>query len=202
MILLTVAISHATKWEHYVIVTTFLGVTLIFSKLPLMSVVKEMKPLFFLFVVMLLLNRWHLAGRLTLMLMCSLLMIGTTPLSTLRNTIQWYLRPVPFISEVQVATIVNLIFVLVPMIFHNHMESMNSQKARCVQLRKHPVQKVKLATLPLLNRTLKRADALMEAMEARCYSLTRTGGLFKTKPTDWLLLFFCFSLLFGILVTS
>jgi len=202
MILLTVAVSRGTRWEHYVIITGILGLGLIFSKLPLKTILKEMKPLFLILFVILVLNRWHLAGRVILMLMASLLMVGTTPLSVIRNTIQWCLRPIPFVPEVQVATIINLTFVMIPVIFDHVAGLLDSQKARCVQLRKNPIQRVRLLVLPLLNRTLRQADALTYAMEARCYSQNRTGGTFKTNPIDWLILFLCFFLWAAIFTTS
>lgn len=86
--------------------------------------------------------------------------------------------PVPFIPEVQVATMINLTFLLIPVIFDNYSEMMSAQKSRCIQLRKNPIKRVNFIVFPLLSRTLRRADEIVYAMESRCYCEERTRAIF------------------------
>ena len=191
MLLLIISINNSSEWYHYIIVMCSISLALIGSKLPFITIFKEMKLFIVMITVALVMTRWHLACRLILMLMVSTVMVGTTPLPTIKHTIEWYLRPIPFIPEVQIATIINLTFVLLPGIFDSYAEMMNAGKARCIELRKNPVKRIKFIAFPLLTRSLRRADALVNAMESRCYSEIRTQAIFKTNKVDWVMLTVC-----------
>ncbi|MCL2295057.1 MAG: energy-coupling factor transporter transmembrane protein EcfT [Spirochaetes bacterium] len=142
------------------------------------------------------------AGRLILILMVCTVMTGTTSLLAFKNTIEWFLRPIPFIPEVRVATIINLVFVLIPVIFDTYTEMMNAQKSRCVGLRKNPFKRVSFIAFPLLSRTLRRADEIVYAMESRCYSETRTRAEFRTNKIDWLVFSVCLAILLFVIFIS
>ena len=200
MLLLTLAISLAISWQHYIVLIVVTAIALAVSKLPLMTMLKEMKFFAVIVVIVLVMNGWPFAGRLVLMLMISTVMAGTTSLVTVKNVIEWYLRPIPFVPEVRIATIINLIFVLIPVIFDNYLELMNAGKARCIDMQKNPIKKVKFIVFPLLSRTLRRADAIVYAMEARCYSEIRTRAVFKTNKADWFILAICLMSLIAIIL--
>jgi len=191
LLLLIIAVSLATEWYHYLISMCVIGVALAVAKLPLFIMLKEMKFFAVMIVMILLMSGIHFAGRLALMVLISTVMAGTTPLSTLKNAIEWYLRPIPFVPEVRIAMMINLTFVLIPVIFDQYLEMMNAQKARGIQLNKNPIRRVKLMVMPLLTRTLGRADTLVHAMEARCYSEVRTRVIFETSKVDWLMFMVC-----------
>ncbi|MCL1991144.1 MAG: energy-coupling factor transporter transmembrane protein EcfT [Defluviitaleaceae bacterium] len=192
LFVLTFSATLASGWLSFLILLSLLSCGLVVSKLPLVTLMKEMKLLAVMLIIVFLTNGFHFASRLILMMLISVLMSGTTSLTTVKNTIEWYLRPIPFIPEVRIATMINLTFVLIPMIFDNYLEMTDAQKARCVTLRKNPIRRIKWLVFPLLSRTLRRADELIYAMEARCYSETRTRATFKpTHRLDWLILALC-----------
>lgn len=195
MLLLTLSASFATKWQHYLIPICVACLALWMAKLPVITIFKEMKFFAVMIVIVFMMSSLHHASHLLFMMLIATVMAGTTPLITIKNVIEWYLRPVPFIPETRIAMIINLTFVLIPLIFDNYLEMINAGKARGMELRKNPIEKIKLIVFPLLNRTLRRADELVHAMESRCYSETRTRVIFKTNKADWLILMACIAVL-------
>lgn len=195
MLLLVTAVSLATSWYHYFMLMCVIVTSLLVSKLPLITMLKKMKILIIMIIIVLVISGFYFAGRLGLMILISTIMASTTSLSTIKNAIEWYLRPIPFVPEVKVAMMMNLVFVLIPVIFDNHTEMVNAQKARGIELNKNPIIRIKLTVIPLLVRTFRRADELVYAMEARCYSEVRTRAVFETNKIDWLLLLLCIAIL-------
>ena len=76
----------------------------------------------------------------------------------------------------------------IPVILHQVRETVEAQKARCVEKRKNPMDRLKKIGLPLLRRTFQTADDLAVAMEARCYSENRTDPEFTANLRDWVVL--------------
>jgi energy-coupling factor transporter transmembrane protein EcfT len=140
------------------------------------------------------------AGRLLIVLLVSMVITGTTPLMKFRDAVEWYLRPVPFVPEARVATMINLTFLLIPVILDSFREMMDAQNSRCVQLRKNPVKRIKFLVFPLIDQTLRRADEIAYAMEARCYSEIRTRTAFKCGKIDWLMLAISLAVFFFVLL--
>ena len=191
MLLLTISASMASKWHHYLVLLSVIGLSLMLSKLPFITILKEMKFFAIIIAIVLIMNSWLFAGRLILMLLISIVIAGTTSLQTLSNAIEWYLRPIPFVPASRIAMIIKLTFALIPMIFDHYLEMTHAQKARCIQLNKKPIRRVKLIVFPLLTRTLRQADSLICAMESRSYSEVRTKPTFKINKEDWLILLVC-----------
>ena len=211
MILLSLSASLASGPLYYLVLLCLIGSALFFAKLPLFALLKDMKFFALIMVIVFVSNAFNVpgepipgfplqsvsmegiilglrfAGRLILIVMICTVMTGTTSLWAFKNVIEWYLRPLPFIPAARVATMINLTFVLLPVIFDSYTEITNAQKARCVELRKNPVKRVGFIAFPLLGNTLRRADELVYAMESRCYSEARTPAVFKTNKIDWLL---------------
>lgn len=220
MLLMSLSASLATDWWHYFAALVLAAFALVISKLPIFALLKDMRFFAVIILIVFITNAFTIkgdplpyfpirgvsvqgiimglrfAGRLILIIMVCTIMTGTTSLFTFRNVVEWYLRPVPFIPEVRVATMINLTFVLLPVIFDSCTEMMNAQKSRCVELRKNPFKKVNFIVFPLLTRTLQRADEIVYAMESRCYSEVRTRAVFKTSLVDWCIFAVCASLLF------
>jgi biotin transport system permease protein len=115
-------------------------------------------------------------------------MTGTTSLITLRNVVEWYLRPLPFVPASRIAMMINLTFVFIPVIFDTVSEMLNAQKSRCVENRKNPLRRVMLIAYPLLFQTFRRTEEIILAMEARCYSEDRTRAVFAATIKDWFIL--------------
>lgn len=191
LLLLTFTVGRAFVWQQYLLLLCIIGFALVVSKLPVITIFKELKMVLIMIIVILIMGDIFFASRLILMMMITTVMIGTTSLSTIKHTIEWFLRPIPFVPEVRIATIINLVFVLIPVIFDNYLEMKNAQKARCIKLRKNPFTRVSFVVFPLLSRTLRRADSLVHAMESRCYSEVRTQALLKSCKIDWLIIILC-----------
>jgi energy-coupling factor transporter transmembrane protein EcfT len=60
-----------------------------------------------------------------------------------------------------------------------------AQGARCVELRRNPVKRLSFLVFPFFGRTLRRADEMVWAMEARCYAEERTRVVFQARKRDW-----------------
>jgi len=224
MLLLSLSASFAYEWQHYLAPLCLVAAALIAAKLPIVALLKDMRffaviisivfatnaltiagdpiPGFFIESVSMqgVVRGLRFAGRLVLIIMVCTVVTGTTSLQTFKNVIEWCLRPIPFIPEARVATMISLTFVLIPVIFDSYAEMMSAQKSRCIELRKNIIKRLNFIVFPLLDRTLRRADEIVHAMESRCYSETRTGALFKTNKADWLILAICVAVLFFVLL--
>ncbi|MCL6589283.1 MAG: energy-coupling factor transporter transmembrane protein EcfT [Firmicutes bacterium] len=214
MILFAIATSITTQIINLTILTLVIVIILVSSKLPLMRMITEIRRFLFFIGIVVVVNSFSVPGtpiaglpilglsweglrcgvfygwRLILIILISTILAGTTSLSLLKNVIEWFLRPAPFIRETSVATMFGLTFVLIPLVFDQASEMMEAQKARCIEGRKNPVKKVMFLIFPLLFQMLLRVDEMVQAMESRCYSDVRTKAVFKTNFNDWLFLIF------------
>ena len=127
---------------------------------------------------------WHLA----FIVLLGFTLISTTRPSEIKAAVQWFLKPVPFIPEQKVAIMMGLILRFVPVIFDQAAETVEAQKARCVQNRKNPVYRLIKLGFPLMRRTFERADDLVAAMEARGFTENRTDPELVSHRRDWIAL--------------
>ena len=126
--------------------------------------------------------------RLFLVVLVGLLFVSTTRPSQIKVAVEWFLKPVPFISGRRVATMLSLVMRFIPVILNQAKETAEAQKARCVENRKNPIYRFKTIGFPLLRRTFETAEELAVAMEARCYSENRTEPEFAARLRDWMVL--------------
>jgi biotin transport system permease protein len=126
--------------------------------------------------------------RLAIIVLLGLTFIATTRPSEIKAAIQLFLKPIPFISEQTVATMLSLIMRFIPVIFNQSRETAMAQKARGIDNRKNPVARLIRLGLPLLRRTFENAQNLAVAMEARCYTPNRTDPELVCRRRDWLAL--------------
>jgi len=223
MLLLSLSASFALKLPHYLVPISLIMLAIWAAKLPFGALLKDMRFFGVLILIVFISNAFlipgepipnfpianisqqgvitglRFAGRLTLIIMACSVISGTTSLSSLRNAVEWILRPFPFISEVRIATMVSLTFILIPLIFDNYIEIMDAQKSRCIQLQKKPALRIKYISFPLLTQTFRRADEIINAMESRNYSEVRTQVELYTKKADWLILALCAAVLLFVL---
>jgi hypothetical protein len=68
-------------------------------------------------------------------------------------------------------------------------ETAEAQRARCLDNRKNPLDRLVRLGFPLIRRTFEQADRLIVAMEARCYSENRTEPALCATRKDWMALF-------------
>jgi energy-coupling factor transporter transmembrane protein EcfT len=124
--------------------------------------------------------------RLFLVVLAGLLFVSTTKPSEIKAAVEWFLKPLPFISGRRLATMLSLVMRFIPVILNQAKETAEAQKARCVEIRKNPIYRIKKMGFPLLRRTFENADRLVFAMEARCYNENRTDPDLYLRPSDWL----------------
>lgn len=215
MLLISLSVSFATALHHYLLPFCLLVVALRIAKLPWTALLKELKVFGLIIIGVLSINAFQMpgdpipnlplpgvslqgvitglrfAGRLINIILVCVVITGTTSLRTFSHVIEWFLRPVPFVPETRVATMISLTFVLIPMFLEEFTEMMTAQRARCVELRKNPIRRLSFAVFPFLEQTLRRTDQIVEAMAARGYSETRTRFVFKSNKIDWLILALC-----------
>jgi len=117
-----------------------------------------------------------------------LIFVATTRPSSLKNAVEWFLKPLPFIPEQRVAVMMSLVIRFLPVILEQARETADAQKARGVENRKNPFYRLKKIALPVLIRTFITADELAVAMDARCYTEKRTSTTFTAGRNDWLIL--------------
>lgn len=214
MILFTIAAGVANQARWLSLLTFIFIMALIISGFPIKKLITEIRYFLILIGIVIISHSFSVPGRpipggpingatweglrsglffgwrLILIFILNLILTGTTSLSVLKNVIEWFLRPIPFIREAKLATMFSLTFVLIPLIFDQVSEIQEAQKARCVEERKSPVKRVMLFLFPLLLHIFIRTDEMGLAMESRCYSELRTKDVFKTSATDWFLLIF------------
>lgn len=128
--------------------------------------------------------------RLLTVVLLGFLFISTTRISSIKASVQRLLAPVPFIPEKRLATMMGLIVRFIPVIFQKSRDISQAQKARCVELRKNPLYRLKTFVMPLMRGVFQDADKLAMAMIARCYHENQPLEALATRKKDWLVLAF------------
>ena len=123
--------------------------------------------------------------RLAFIVLLGFAFVSTTAPSAIKTAVQWFLKPVPFIPEKKIAVMMGLILRFMPVILNQARETAQAQKARGVENRKNPVYRLIKLGFPLLRRTFERADDLVVAMEARCFTENRTDPEQMAQKRDW-----------------
>ena len=126
--------------------------------------------------------------RFLVVMLLGLVLTVTTRSGEIKAAVQWFFRPVPFIPERRVAVMAGLALKFMPLILDNVREVTYAVHARCGNLRKNPVRRLIHLSWPLLKKTFQSADDLSLAMQARCYSETRTDPRFSPNGKEaWIL---------------
>ncbi|GBC62172.1 energy-coupling factor transporter transmembrane protein EcfT [Desulfonema ishimotonii] len=128
---------------------------------------------------------WRLAA----VVLLGLCLVVTTRPSEIRAAIAWLLKPVPFVPEKRVATMISLLVRFIPLILSQAGKTGEAQRARGIENRKNPLVRLVRFAIPFLRRTFEEADRLVIAMEARCYSENRTLPAFSAGPGDRIAVF-------------
>jgi energy-coupling factor transporter transmembrane protein EcfT len=126
--------------------------------------------------------------RLVVVFMLGAVLMATTRSTEIKAGVQWFLKPLPFISAERVGTMLGLLVRFLPVIFEEISRASDAQQARAVANRRNPLRRLVKLGLPAMSRILEKSDRLALAMEARCYSETRTAPELKAGWTDWILL--------------
>jgi biotin transport system permease protein len=126
--------------------------------------------------------------RLVVVIMTGLSFVLTTRSSEIKAAVEWMLKPFPWIPAKRIGIMMSLIVRFIPIIFEQAKKTAQAQRARGVENRKNPVYRLKMFSIPLMRRIFERADKLVLAMEARCYSENRTDSLLSSGVKDWIAL--------------
>jgi energy-coupling factor transporter transmembrane protein EcfT len=194
------------------ILTLVLMVTLIHTGLPLKMALKDFRYVFLLLLVVFMARSLSVPGlpvvelwavsvtreglyqgmivcwRLMIVIMIGLSFVLTTRSSEIKAAVEWILKPFPWIPAKRIAFMMSLIVRFIPIIFEQAKKTAEAQRARGVESRKNPVYRLKMFGIPLMRRIFERADKLVLAMEARCYSDNRTDSLLSCSARDWIAL--------------
>ena len=123
--------------------------------------------------------------RLVLVFIVGAAFIATTRSSEIKAGVQWFLKPVPWVPAERVATMLSLVARFMPVILEQAAKTSDAQRARAGENRRNPIRRLTAFGIPLMRRTFETADNLAVAMEARCYSETRTDPDLTTGRKDW-----------------
>ena len=123
--------------------------------------------------------------RLILVFLMGALFVASTRPGEVRAGVQWFLKPLPFVPAERIGTMIGLMVRFIPLIFEEASRTLDAQRARAVENRRNPVYRMAVFGIPLLRRIFETADRLVLAMEARCYSESRTGAELRVGRRDW-----------------
>ena len=112
--------------------------------------------------------------RLLLVVFMGMLLVATTRTADIRAALVWYLKPLPVVDAKMAATMVGLVVRFLPLVLFQAGEISDAQRSRGIERRKNPLVRLMRFTIPLFRRVFLRADELVVAMQARCYSEHRT----------------------------
>ena len=123
--------------------------------------------------------------RLFIVIVASLLLVHSTRISRITGAVRWYLRPIPFVDEARVALMMGLVVRFIPGLLLRAKETVDAQRARCVENRKNPIYRLRVLVIPWLKNIFLEADELVQAMQARGYTGRRTQPEFRLQKIDW-----------------
>jgi len=123
--------------------------------------------------------------RLILVFLMGAVFVSSTRPGEVKAGVQWFLKPLPFVPTERIGTMLGLIVRFIPLIFEDASRVQDAQRARAVENRRNPVYRMATFGIPLLRRVFETADRLVLAMEARCYTESRTGPMLRAGRRDW-----------------
>ena len=107
--------------------------------------------------------------RLALLLCYAILFTAITRPRELQDALVWFLKPIPFLPERRVGLMVSLTLRFFSLILDQAEEVRLAHKARLGERQRNPVRKAKFLALPILRRSLSRAEDVTLALVARGY---------------------------------
>jgi energy-coupling factor transporter transmembrane protein EcfT len=84
---------------------------------------------------------------------------------------------------------IGLLIRFFPLILRIVRETEDAQKSRGIDHRKNPVYRFSKLSISVLRKTFEYAEKLAEAMDARCYSETRTNPSFSFGQAEYRFIF-------------
>ena len=108
-------------------------------------------------------------GRLALILCYAAFFTAVTRPRELQDAVLWLLKPFPFLPARRIALMANLVMRFLPLVLDEAEEVRAAGRSRLGPRRRNPVLRMKYFALPLIRRSLSRADELALALAARGY---------------------------------
>lgn len=209
VIMFVTAVFMCEKLQHFILIAAFILLTILFSKVPLKSVVKSIKGILFLVIFTAVLNlffyregrilaelgplrlTWEglifsltMAVRLVTLVMGTTLLTLTTSPMELTDGVESILSPFKKILPVHdIAIIMSITLRFIPALMGEIDRIMMAQKARGASFDQGGLVKRAKALLPVLIplfvSSFSLADELALALDARCYSATEHRTKFK-----------------------
>ena len=180
VILLSI-ISFSIKSSFYIAVfTSFILLILLLAKIDLKSFAKNLRPFYLIFVFILLMyilfspNQIKLGliavWRFFILISISMLLTFTTKLSDIVGAIEKLSRPLKIfkIKPRNIAVMISIAIRFIPVMFINFERAREAMLSRLANFRK--LKHIKLLILVVLERMLKSASNLSDAMHSRLYN--------------------------------
>lgn len=123
--------------------------------------------------------------RLALVILMGLLFSFTTRPKDIRTAVEILFAWIPLLPEKRIAVMIGLIVRFIPIILHITRQVSDAQRARAIEQRRNPIYRTTHLALPIMRRTLGRAELLAEAMESRCFNENRPTPALYAAAIDW-----------------
>lgn len=188
LILMTFSVSTATQIINFLMLGCLLITVWSIAKLPVISFMKQIKPMLLILIILFIFGNEWLAIKLILMTGFSQVFVATTTTSHIGSAIESYLRPFSFVPEVKIATMIQLSFMMIPLMMRQYQQTRAAQIARAFNVKKKPLRLIKYTVIPLIDTTLKQVDELALAMISRNYTEMRTKKQHVATGKDWVVL--------------
>ncbi len=211
MLLLSVCINLLNNAYGYAVIFAYVVFMLIVSKLPILTLLKNLRMFAAIIVFILVFNcvkipslsdissihfsyegliqGLYYSSKLVLILSLTTAITSTFSLIDFRNTIEWYLSFIKFIPAKRIAMMINMTFIFIPIIFDKYIEIRNAQISRCLNSCKNPIKTIVSISVALINSVIQQSDEMAFAMEARNYTEESSKVQFdKPKASDIIML--------------
>jgi len=191
LIVLTTSTSIASDLLSYFILFCIGFLLIIVAKTPFFQLFCQLKLLGLILVVAFFFAGIGYTFSLILMILFSCVFINSTSISTIRDTLFWFLKKIPFVPAFDIAMMISLVFLFLGKIIENYNNIKDAQVSRCVNLSKNPIRRVKVLIIPLMKKSLELTNLVIESMESRGYSHIQTEPLFSTNSKSWFMFIIC-----------
>ena len=180
VIILSISVFLIEDFSKILVFSFIILLVVLLSKLKPMDVIKGLKPFYyifvFIFVMYIIFSKNKLEQgiitiwRFLMLISISLILTFTTTVSSLITAIEKMIKPLKFLNAKprNVATMISIAIRFVPVMFLNMEKLKMAMLARLANFKR--LKHIKLLIIALLERMLKSASTLSDAMQSRLYN--------------------------------
>lgn len=180
VLMLSILVFFIDGVDKILIFSSFVIIIIFLARLGIKNLIKNLRPFFFIFVFILMMyilfSRHQLEQgfvtiwRFLMLIILSLILTFTTTIASMISTIDELLKPLRIlnIKPRNIALMVSITIRFVPVMFINLERLKEAMLARLANFRK--LKNIRLITLALLEKMLKSAFNLSNAMQSRLYN--------------------------------